>query len=399
MIREHKETLDMTRTLQNLSCEQEEVKSSVLNFAECKLMEKQKGVFVIEGQAGTGKSVLVTSIFNEIQRAHNDKSSVFSGTNNYVLVNHPEMLKFYKRIAGESSVLLKKNFDRPTSFINKMLKNTEQADIVIIDEAHLLLTKKDVYNHFFQENQLQEIIKHAKVVIVIFDDNQVLKAKSYWSKQKLIAILGEKSIEIKHLQKQFRVEADADVQDWIAEFCSKKIQQVPKKQKFDFRIMNDAKEMYELVKEHEKAVGLSRLLATYDFPYRLDGNDYFVKAGNLNLRWDRSNPKESLAWAERSDTINEVGSVYTIQGFDLNYAGIILGPSLGYDEKSNKLIVRPEFYEDQAAFNGIKQLGSNIEATKERLMLNALRVLLTRARKGLYIYAVDINLQKKLLEC
>ncbi|MFT9373633.1 DUF2075 domain-containing protein [Liquorilactobacillus hordei] len=399
MIREHKETLDMTRTLQNLSCEQEEVKSSVLNFAEYKLMEKQKGVFVIEGQAGTGKSVLVTSIFNEIQRAHNDKSSVFSGTNNYVLVNHPEMLKFYKRIAGESSVLLKKNFDRPTSFINKMLKNTEQADIVIIDEAHLLLTKKDVYNHFFQENQLQEIIKHAKVVIVIFDDNQVLKAKSYWSKQKLIAILGEKNIEIKHLQKQFRVEADADVQDWIAEFCSKKIQQVPKKQKFDFRIMNDAKEMYELVKEHEKTVGLSRLLATYDFPYRLDGNDYFVKAGNLNLRWDRSNPKESLAWAERSDTINEVGSVYTIQGFDLNYAGIILGPSLGYDEKSNKLIVRPEFYEDQAAFNGIKQLGSNIEATKERLMLNALRVLLTRARKGLYIYAVDINLQKKLLEC
>ncbi|KRN27528.1 DUF2075 domain-containing protein [Liquorilactobacillus mali] len=398
MVRENKGKLDMTWPVRKLSCEQEEIKNEALNFVKSKIEARQKGIFVIGGRAGTGKSVLVTALFNEIQAACKDKSSIFSKTKNYVLVNHPEMLKFYKRVAGESPILLKKNFDRPTSFINRIHKSAEQVDIVIIDEAHLLLTKKDAYNHFYQENQLQEILKYARIVILIFDNKQVLKAKSYWSKQKLAAILGEDNVKIRHLQKQFRIEANVDVQNWISDFCSKKISHLPAKQKFDFRIMNDAKEMYELVKVHEKTEGLSRLLATYDFPYRLDGNDYFVKAGNLSLRWDRSKPQESLAWAERADTIDEVGSVYTIQGFDLNYAGIILGPSLGYDEQLDKIVVRSEFYEDQAAFNGIKHLDTNIKAAKERLILNALNVLLTRARKGLYIYAVDSKLRKKLLQ-
>ncbi|MDC7952585.1 DUF2075 domain-containing protein [Liquorilactobacillus mali] len=398
MVRENEGKLGITWPVRELSCEQEEIKNEALNFAKSKIEERQKGIFVIGGQAGTGKSVLVTALFNEIQAACKDKSSIFSGTNNYVLVNHPEMLKFYKRVAGESPMLLKKNFDRPTSFINRIHKSVEQVDIVIIDEAHLLLTKKDAYNHFYQENQLQEILKYARIVILIFDNKQVLKAKSYWSKQKLVAILGGDNVKIRHLQEQFRIEANTDVQNWISDFCSEKIDQLPAKQKFDFRIMNDAKRMYELIKTHEKTVGLSRLLATYDFPYRLDGNDYFVKAGNLSLRWDRSKPQESLAWTERADTIDEVGSVYTIQGFDLNYAGIILGPSLGYDEQLDKIVVRSELYEDQAAFNGIKHLGTNIEAAKERLILNALNVLLTRARKGLYIYAVDSKLRKKLLQ-
>ena len=398
MVRKRERESNITWPVHKLSCEQEEIKNESLDFVKSKLGKQQEGIFVIEGQAGTGKSVLVTALFNEIQAACKDKDSIFGGTKNYVLVNHPEMLKFYKRIAGESSILLKKNFERPTSFINKIQKSAEKADVVIVDEAHLLLTKKDAYNHFYQENQLQEILKNAKIVILIFDNKQVLKAKSYWSKQKLAAILGEDNVKIRHLQKQFRIEANSDVQDWINGFCNKKICCLPEKQKFDFRIMNDSKQMYELIKEHEVTAGLSRLLATYDFPYRLDGNDYFVKAGTLSLRWDRSKPQESLAWAERTDTIDEVGSVYTIQGFDLNYAGVILGPSLGYDEQLSKLVVRSELYEDQAAFNGLKHLNTNIKAVKERLILNALNVLLTRARKGLYIYAVDKNLQKKLLQ-
>lgn len=39
---------------------------------------------------------------------------------------------------------------------------------------------------------------------------------------------------------------------------------------------------------------------------------------------------KGLAWAEQPQTINEVGSTFTIQGFDLNYAGVILGPSVKY---------------------------------------------------------------------
>ena len=38
------------------------------------------------------------------------------------------------------------------------------------------------------------------------------------------------------------------------------------------------------------------------------------------------------AWAEQGHTLGECGSIYTIQGFDLNYAGVIIGPSICWRE-------------------------------------------------------------------
>ena len=82
-------------------------------------------------------------------------------TTNYFLVNHPEVLKVYKEIAGDQAALLKKNFMRPTSFINQLDKQHQTVDVVVVDEAHLLLSKPDHYNNFYHENQLAEIIKRA----------------------------------------------------------------------------------------------------------------------------------------------------------------------------------------------------------------------------------------------
>ncbi|WP_306795037.1 DNA/RNA helicase domain-containing protein, partial [Agathobacter rectalis] len=64
-------------------------------------------------------------------------------------------------------------------------KNNASADIVVIDEAHLLLSKPDHYNNFYHENQLLEIIKRAKVVVLVFDQYQVLRMKSFWTLDRL----------------------------------------------------------------------------------------------------------------------------------------------------------------------------------------------------------------------
>ena len=49
---------------------------------------------------------------------------------------------------------------------------------------------------------------------------------------------------------------------------------------------------------------------------------------NRELSRDRKNSK--LSWIEQPQTIGEVGSTFTVQGFDLNYAGVIIGPSVKY---------------------------------------------------------------------
>ncbi|GAJ26294.1 hypothetical protein JCM15457_1217 [Liquorilactobacillus sucicola DSM 21376 = JCM 15457] len=381
----------------NLTIEQQDLEKRLLRFCKKLLAEQKRGVFVISGDAGTGKSVVLTSIFGTLQKLAKDKASLLYKTNNYLLVNHPEMLKLYRNIAAVCPGLLKKNFERPTTFINRSQKEQSESDIVLIDEAHLLLTKRDPYNHFKQENQLQEIIKLSKIVILVFDEKQVLKGKSYWSNDKLKRLVAAKNVQYYHLTEQFRVKAGEDVKDWIKELVEKRISAPPAPQKFDFRIMNDAQEMYELIKQKNSTVGLSRMLATYDFPYRLDGQDYYVNTGDFKLRWDRNQPQAPLPWAERKDSIAEVGSVYTIQGFDLNYAGVILGPSVRYDAVRDCLKICPEAYQDQAAFNGLAKK-KNAFVLKERLILNSIDVLLTRARLGMYIYAADTALRTRLLK-
>ncbi|GMA70417.1 hypothetical protein GCM10025879_16630 [Leuconostoc litchii] len=74
---------------------------------------------------------------------------------------------------------------KPTTFIHQMDKISTQADIVLIDEAHLLLTEPDPYNKFIQTNQLIEIIKRSKIIVIVFDSHQVLKFKSMWTEKNL----------------------------------------------------------------------------------------------------------------------------------------------------------------------------------------------------------------------
>nr|WP_035374334.1 DUF2075 domain-containing protein [Acetobacter persici] len=381
----------------HLSPEQQDLKNAIKAFCLAHQYDAH-AVFIIEGDAGTGKSIVINSIFNEIQSLSrgDDKSSPFWKTDNMLVVNHPEMMKLYKNISEFYPALKKKDFERPTTFINRMYKSGKKADIIFVDEAHLLLTKSDKYNRFQQNNHLEELIKLARITVLVFDEKQVLKFKSCWSKALLERLVQGLPCQIYHLKTQFRVQAEQDVLDWIDGFCRKKILPMPHKQTFDFRFFDDAQDLYEAIRQENARHGLSRMVATYDYPYTLNGEDHFIHEGRFTLRWDRSLPDEKLPWAERPDTIDEVGSVYTVQGFDLNYVGLILGPSVLYDQATDGIRIETSRYEDGAAFAGRDGI-QDPDGTKERIMLNAINVLMTRAVHGLFIYASDPALRARLM--
>ena len=102
----------------------------------------------------------------------------------------------------------------------------------------------------------------------------------------------------------------------------------------------------------------------------------------------------ALAWAEQPQTINEVGSTFTIQGFDLNYAGVILGPSVKY--RGGKIIFDPsESHNNKAIRNRTLSDGSK-KKFGEILIQHEVRVLMTRGVNGMYIYACDEQLREAL---
>lgn len=395
------QAIEKLSPFKELTDEQAELVDDVIDFARKHLEQDHPAVYTILGDAGTGKSVVLSQLFARIQKAARIQAdSPFYGTHNYFLVNHPEVLKVYKQIAGPIKTLLKKDYQRPTTFINQLDKRNETSDIVVIDEAHLLLSKPDHYNNFYHENQLVEIIKHAKVVILVFDPYQVLRMKSFWTLDRLnelVASYPHQSYQLKH---QFRMTASDELIDWFNNLTDGQIKPLPKnaREHYDFRIFDDAELMRQAIVKRNQEVGLSRILSTSGYPSTLDGGKHYITEGRFKMPWDQYN-FTATPWAELPETIDEVGSIYTCQGFDLNYAGIIIGPVIGQKPDTNQLQVNLDRFTDTEAFKKRADLTDpdQIIYYEKRMILNALNVILKRGVKGTYLYAHDPLLCKTLV--
>ncbi len=381
-----------------LSPQQLDIKNKILDFCKERIQKEGNHVIVIEGDAGTGKSVLLSSLFNTIQDLAKSEDSFLKETDNYLLVNHSEMLKTYKSIANSLPNLKKKSFMKPTPFINEKTKTGATADIVLVDEAHLLLTKEDSYNHFRYQNQLDEIIKRSKITVVIFDPKQVLKIKSYWNERLLEEIINQYDAKTVKLTDQMRMNANPETIKWIDSFVEKKVLPFPTEDSsFELKIFEDAAAFKTAIERKNSEDGLSRIVSTFDYLHKKDKKTYIVDEEGINMPWNSTQDK--VIWAENPNSIKEVGSIYTVQGFDLNYVGVVLGPSVSYDEEKDELVIDTSKYKDTGAFVLRTDLSpEQNEQIKEQIILNSINVLMKRGIQGLYIYATDPKLKKRLLE-
>jgi uncharacterized protein len=91
-------------------------------------------------------------------------------------------------------------------------------------------------------------------------------------------------------------------------------------------------------------------------------------------------PKE-VHWAYDPRGIEQIGCVYTAQGFEFDYVGVIWGPDLAYDSTNEAWRGNREASHDQV-----------VRGSGERfidLVKNTYRVLLSRGLKGCYVYFMD----------
>lgn len=269
---------------------------------------------VIEGEAGVGKSVVLSSIFNTIQERSEEASSPLYKTENYLVVNHEEMFKTYKGIAKQVKHLKASHFAKPTPLVNKLQKAEKKVDIIFVDEAHLLLTKPDTYNNFHGNNHLEELLKLAKVVVVIiYDQDQVLKLKSLWEAATLTTLKGLSNYNEEYqLTNQFRMQANDEVINWINAFKQKKLLPLPHDENYEFQVFESLKDMHAKIKKQNLAHGLSRVVSTFDYLHKKDGGTYYVEESNGEYKMPWNTTSTKYTWAEKTETIHEAGSIYTI---------------------------------------------------------------------------------------
>lgn len=399
--------------LHTLTEEQHRAKDKILEKVYRAVKSNKKGQLIfLAGETGTGKTVLNSSLFYELTLLE-DRSGE-KQLRCYLLVNHGEQLKVYRNMAEKLNLNRKHEnvVCNPTHFINTHTED-DPVDVIFVDEAHLLWTQgKQAYQG---NNQLEDIRKRAKIVIVMFDRKQILKTEQYWESQILEQLVREakKQDNYIELKEQLRINADKETVQWIRKLIDKgEIDRIPRDSKgYQLEIYDTPGQMKKDItkKAKNKKASLSRMLATFDWDYvdkrRPQLEQYWkVKIGKWSMPWNRQldvqkNEKDEVrkrAWAEQHHTINEVGSTYTIQGFDLNYAGVILGPSVKYEH--GKVVFHPECSKNKNAIRNRTLDNGSQENFAETLLRNEVNVLLTRGVDGLFIYAVDDKLRQALKE-
>lgn len=394
-----------------LTREQADAKNQILGLIHAALQRNETGqLILIKGAAGAGKTVLLSSLFYELfQGGDQNDPFNFQSWDSYLLVNHVEQLTVYQQIARKLTVMRRDEHrvSRPTRFINNHHPD-QPVDVVLVDEAHLLWTQgKQSYRG---QNMLPDLLARAKVVVAVFDERQVLLTNQYLEPEQ-IAATESMALHVVELGEQMRIDSSEETLHWIRSIIDDGVVgNIPDDDRYDLRIFDSPAELHAEVRQRASSVeqGLSRLLATFDWPYSESpppvGDHWEVTVDDLRLPWnleiklDRraARRNKGLSWAEQEHTINEVGSTFTIQGFDLNYAGVILGPSIVY--RNGRVEIDPSASANRGATQN-RTLGDGSKVrVGHHLIRNELNVLLTRGVNGLYIYAVDDALREALLK-
>lgn len=164
---------------------------------------------------------------------------------------------------------------------------------------------------------------------------------------------------------------------------------------YDLRFYDDFGAMRREILRRDDEVGLSRLVAGYAWEWRskTDREAYDIVIDGEPIRWNT----RPVDWVNSATSRDEMGSIHTIQGYDLNYAGVVIGRDLRFDPMDGRIrFDRSQYYDRNGKANN-KQLGLTYgDGQLLEYVRNIYAVLLTRGIRGTYLYVCDPELRNYL---
>lgn len=414
-----------------LTVDQYMIANDILNVLAEDIKKKQFSIFMVHGAFGTGKTILGIYLLKLLCQAKDSKQiEVEENDLEYNLsetINNNSIKDFKIGLVIPMDNLratLKKVFKDINGLDAKMVlspndvaKSDNIYDLLIVDEAHRLRRRKNLtqYKSFDNNNEklclgksgteLDWVLLKSKYQILLYDESQSIKPTDV-RKEDFDRLMLRKNYHPYYLETQLRcLLGGNEYVDYVKAIFSdnpplKKI----KFRKYDFKIFDNVNDMIESIKEKDKEYGLCRNIAGYAWAWKSKGtklplhisqNDinniinkgiYDIEIDGYKYIWNT----KTTDWINSPNSVNEIGSIHTIQGYDLNYAGIIIGNELKYDSKEHKFIVDRKYYYDTK--------GKSAADDKELLkyILNIYCTMCTRGMLGTYLYVCDDELKAYL---
>ena len=368
----------------------------------------KKNVIIVNGGPGTGKTVIALHILAELAKLSNNGN----GLNVHYATKSKPLLEGVRAQLSTTSRML---FSNVTSFVPSS-SDENSVDVLLVDEAHRI--QKNANNQYTKaENrtdlsQIDTIIRAAKITVFFIDDRQAIRGVEIGSAS-MIREAAERwnaSVEECELKSQFRCNGSDNYLNWLEQVLyNKQVTSHFDTEDFDLRIMDSPQKMYESLVEQNNVPGqTARLMAGFCWPWSTNvvNGDLVkdVKIGTFAMPWETNDKvdRRSLRvsyprwyeWAYKPEGIKQVGCIYTSQGYEFDYAGVIIGPDLKYDPVEDKIITDKSACKDPV----LKRTQKEATMTFDDYVRNIYRVLMSRGMKGCYLYVCDKELRKYLKE-
>lgn len=349
--------------------------------------DKHKTVILINGGPGTGKSVIAINLMADLSRQGNN-AQYATGSRSFTTT--------LRKIIGMRGAAQFKYFNSYGE------AGPNEIDVLICDESHRIReTSANRYTPKTKRTgkpQLEELLHASKVPVFFIDDLQVVRPGETGSSALIRETVQKHGYRLQEyqLETQFRCSGSDAFVNWIDNTLD--VRRTANSiwepdEKFEFKVFDSPLELENAIRQKVAEGATGRVTAGYCWKWTLpDANGIpldDVVIGEYKRPWDvrdeakkvaKGIPKASL-WAYHPNGINQVGCVYTAQGFEFDYVGVIVGPDLRYDPDKGQWIGDPQASADPV----VKRAGENFLAC----MKNTYRVLLSRGLKGCYVYFMD----------
>ncbi|MGE7979635.1 DNA/RNA helicase domain-containing protein [Psychrobacillus sp. NPDC093200] len=376
--------------------DQKVVYEQILHYAKDCITTNEKGVFIVKGGPGTGKSVLAINLL--VQMIQDDYFAM------YVTKNSAPRDVYAARLKGTMKKKSIDNLFKGSGSFHAADKN--EFDMLIVDEAHRLNEKSGLFSNL-GENQVKELMHSSKISVFFIDEAQKVTMKDIGSLELIKKFADELGVKVfeGELASQFRCDGSDGYIAWLDDVLE--IRETANENDlgmdYDFQVLDTPNKLLDIIVEKNKVNNKARVVAGYCWDWISDGknsqdvHDIVIPNHNFSISWNLGND----IWALSDTSIYEAGCIHTCQGLEFDYVGVIIGDDLRYENGQVITDYTKRAKTDQS-IKGIKKKMKEFPevATKQvdQIIRNTYRTLMTRGQKGCYVYCTDDALAGYLRE-
>lgn len=366
---------------------------------------------VVEGGAGTGKTILAIFLCKLLSGRLDDMSFRDFGDREQEILQLLEIITAGRPQLKLALVVPMASFRTTLKKVFKNIKGLsasmvvgpsdivkERFDLIVVDESHRLRRRVNLGTYFgaFDKacaklgldpataSELDWVTLQADKALLFYDAGQSVKPSDV-SAGKFEAAKALPSTVVQKLTTQFRVKGGTSYVDFTERLLKGRLEEGNAPCSFrDYEVLlfEHAEDIVAAIRERNEESGLARMIAGYAWEWKSNKNPeaFDIELDGVQLRWNTT----GIDWINTQNAVEEVGCIHTTQGYDLNYAAVIMGPEIYWDEAAQMINIRPENYFDRNGKQSIKEI-SELRA----YILNIYKTILLRGIRGTYLYICD----------